>query len=92
MEEEFKCEGAILYVVFPEKSGKKWRIQAVAAKEGSFDLRKGLRSDWRGVKDGNKLVALSGIADIDFVHASGFIGGAVSKESAILMGELSIKE
>ena len=37
-----------------------------------------------------KLVALSGIKDIDFVHASGFIGGAVSKESVILMGEMSL--
>lgn len=37
-----------------------------------------------------KLVALSGIKDIDFVHASGFIGGAISKESVILMGEMSL--
>lgn len=33
-----------------------------------------------------KLVAISQIKDIDFVHASGFIGGATSKESTILMG------
>lgn len=89
---DFKCEGEILYVVFPEKGGKKWRIQAIAAREGSFELRKGLRSDWRGVKDQQKLINLSGIEDIDFVHASGFIGGAVSRESAIRMGELSMKE
>ena len=37
-----------------------------------------------------KLVELSGIKDIDFVHASGFIGGAISRESAILMGAISI--
>lgn len=36
-----------------------------------------------------KLVQLSGIEDIDFVHASGFIGGAVSLKSAIRMGEES---
>jgi uncharacterized UPF0160 family protein len=34
---------------------------------------------------------LSGIDDIDFVHASGFIGGAISLESAILMGVLSLE-
>lgn len=76
--------------MFPEKTGLKWRIQAVPAKEGSFELRKGLKSEWRGIKDMEKLVALSGIKDIDFVHASGFIGGAVSKESVILMGEMSL--
>lgn len=37
-----------------------------------------------------KLAAISGIQDIDFVHASGFIGGAVSRESTIRMGKLSL--
>lgn len=37
-----------------------------------------------------KLKALSGIEDIEFVHATGFIGGAVSKESTIKMADLSL--
>ena len=49
------------------------------AKEGSFELRKGIKNEWRGIKDMEKLIELSGIPDIDFVHANGFIGGAVSK-------------
>jgi len=53
-------------------------------------LRKGIKEEWRGIKDQEKLVKLSGIDDIDFVHASGFIGGAVSQQSAIKMAELSI--
>jgi uncharacterized UPF0160 family protein len=72
-------KGQVLYIVFPEKSGKKWRIQAVPSEEGSFGLRKGLKEDWRGIKDIPKLIELSGIKDIDFCHASGFIGGAVSR-------------
>jgi uncharacterized UPF0160 family protein len=63
----------------------------VAKKEGSFDLRLALRAAWRGVKDEPKLKELSGIADIDFVHASGFIGGAISRENAILMGVMSMQ-
>jgi uncharacterized UPF0160 family protein len=90
IEEEQKCVGSILYVIYPEKSGKKWRIQAVSKKEGSFELRKPLKSEWRGVKDTEKLKTISGIEDIDFVHANGFIGGAVSVQSAILMGLKSI--
>ena len=38
-----------------------------------------------------KLKELSKIEDIDFVHATGFIGGAISKESAILMGLRSME-
>lgn len=37
-----------------------------------------------------KLVTLSGIKDIDFVHANGFIGGANWKQSTILIGEMSL--
>jgi uncharacterized UPF0160 family protein len=92
IEEEEKCEGEILYVIFPEKSGLKWRIQAVSKKEGSFELRKGLKTEWRGIKDDEKLKNLSGLKDIDFVHANGFIGGAISQKSAILMGEKSMNE
>lgn len=44
IEEAEKCVGEILYVIFPEKSGKKWRIQAVSKKEGSFELRKPLKN------------------------------------------------
>ena len=60
------------------------------AKEGSFELRKGIKNEWRGIKDMEKLIELSGIPDIDFVHANGFIGGAVSKQSTLKMAELSI--
>jgi uncharacterized UPF0160 family protein len=38
-----------------------------------------------------KLRNLSGIDDIDFVHASGFIGGAISLESVISMGVRSLE-
>lgn len=32
-----------------------------------------------------KLINISQIKDIEFTHAAGFIGGAFSKESTILM-------
>ena len=38
----------------------------------------------------DKLKEVSGFQDIIFVHANGFIGGAESKKSVILMGELSL--
>ena len=53
-------------------------------------MRKGLKEEWRGIKDMEKLVALSGIPDIDFVHASGFIGGAGSRDNTVKMGQESL--
>jgi uncharacterized UPF0160 family protein len=78
-------------VLFPEKGGEKWRIQGVPKKEGSFELRCPLKEAWRGIKDDQKLKELSGINDITFVHATGFIGGAVSIESTLKMGEMSME-
>ena len=92
IEQELNCEGELLYVIFPDVKGNKWRIQAVAKKEGSFELRKGLKESWRGIKDEGKLKAVSGIEDIDFVHANGFIGGAVSQASAVVMGVESMSQ
>lgn len=90
LEEEEKCEGEVLYILFPEKAGNKWRIQGVPKKEGSFELRHALKESWRGVKDEAKLKELSGLDDITFVHATGFIGGAVSFESTLKMALMSM--
>jgi uncharacterized UPF0160 family protein len=51
-----------------------------------------LKTEWRGVKDEVKLKNISGLDDIDFVHASGFIGGAISQDSAVVMGVRSMEE
>lgn len=82
--------GEVLYVIFPEKTFLKYRIQAVPQKEGAFELRKGIKAEWRGIKDMEKLRALSGLEDIEFVHATGFIGGAVSLKSTIKMADMSL--
>jgi len=50
-----------LYIVFPDNTGLKWRIQAVPLKENSFELRHPLKAEWRGIKDMEKLRAVSGI-------------------------------
>jgi len=59
---------------------------------GSFDLRIGLKEAWRGIKDMNELITVSGIPDIVFVHNSGFIGGAKSYESTLKMAIESIED
>jgi uncharacterized UPF0160 family protein len=77
-----------LYVLY-EDSSKSWRIQAVAMEPGSFANRKPLPEPWRGVRD-HALSELTQVPDCIFVHASGFIGGAKSKESILKLAALAL--
>ena len=63
-----------IYVIYPDETGKNWRVQAVPVSPESFESRKALPEAWRGVRD-DELSKLSGIEGCVFVHASGFIGG-----------------
>ena len=83
LEKELGCEGSVLYVLFADEKGK-WRVQCVPESEESFESRKGLPEPWRGIRD-DALSALTGIPGCIFVHASGFIGGAQTYESALQM-------
>jgi len=89
VEVEEKIQGKILYVLFPDESGK-WRIQCVPERPDSFESRKGLPEKWRGVRD-DALSELSGIPGCIFVHASGFIGGCATYEGALKMAQMSIQ-
>ena len=81
----------ILYVLYAESgSSGKWRVQCVAESEQSFESRKALPEPWRGVRD-EALSQVSGIPGCVFVHASGFIGGALSYDSALKMAVASLE-
>lgn len=64
-----------LYILFPDETAHNWRIQAVPISIDSFESRKALPQEWRGVRD-DALSQLTGIPGCIFVHASGFIGGS----------------
>lgn len=91
IEQEKSLDGIIKFVIFQEIGGPNafWRVQGVNLKK-SFALRCGLNKEWRGINDVEKLAKISGIEDIIFCHASGFIGGAKSLNSVIKMAELSL--
>lgn len=61
-------------MLYPDETGGNWRIQAVPIAPESFESRKALPEQWRGVRD-DALSQLSGVDGCIFVHASGFIGG-----------------
>ena len=62
------------YVVYPDETAGNWRVQAVPVSPESFDSRKALPEEWRGLRD-EELSRSSGIGGGIFIHASGFIGG-----------------
>ncbi|KAH3666713.1 hypothetical protein WICMUC_005530 [Wickerhamomyces mucosus] len=80
--------GKTLYVLFADASNN-WRISTVPISGGSFENRKPLPENWRGLRD-DALSKESGVEGCVFVHAAGFIGGAKTKEAVLKLAELSL--
>ena len=84
--------GVVKFILFPDTSGSEgWRVQAVPDKLEGFSNRKSLKKEWRGISQ-QDFAVISGIEDVVFCHASGFIGGAKSYESALKMAVISLQE
>ncbi|CDO71544.1 hypothetical protein BN946_scf184911.g14 [Trametes cinnabarina] len=78
-----------IYVLYPDETANNWRIQAVPVSSESFESRKALPEQWRGVRD-DALSQLSGVDGCIFVHASGFIGGNKTKEGVLRLANLAL--
>ncbi|XBW38578.1 hypothetical protein QEN19_004166 [Hanseniaspora menglaensis] len=90
VEKERNIEGEIKFVITKESSGA-WRVITVPVKQGSFEFRVGLPTNLRGLRD-DELSSAAGIQDGIFIHASGFIGGAKSKESCLKLARMGLEE
>jgi len=92
-EDSNKDAPKVFYVLYPEtpQEGAKWRVQCVSVTRDSFESRRPLREEWRGVRD-EELSGKTGIAGCVFVHASGFIGGNATREGALDMARRSMAE
>ena len=78
----------VLFVVFPSnRGGYNW--QAVPYKLGSFDQRKSVPSEWKGL-NGVELQNITGVPTATFCHPAGFIGGAATMEDAIAIVKIAI--
>lgn len=87
LEKQLQIEGQIKYAVFRDKNV--YRVRAIPIHDESFVLRKPLLEQWRGLRD-QELCDLAGLSDCVFVHSTGFIGGAGSRESALEMARRSL--
>lgn len=89
-EEGLGESNSILYSIYTDQNGM-WRIQCVPLRAKSFENRLSLPLEWRGVRD-SELETVCGVEGATFVHASGFIGGAKTKEGILKMAELALKQ
>ncbi|XP_030565808.1 UPF0160 protein C27H6.8 [Drosophila novamexicana] len=88
LEKEYGVEGVPKLVIFNE--GANWRVAGVPVTPSSFLGRKFLPTHWRGLRD-EELCQKAGTNDLLFVHHTGFIGGAKTKEAALAMAQKSIE-
>ncbi|KAH8359791.1 hypothetical protein KR093_008884, partial [Drosophila rubida] len=88
LEKEYHVEGVPKLVIFND--GASWRVAGVPVTPSSYLGRQFLPEPWRGLRD-EELSQLTGIKDLVFVHHTGFIGGAKTKEAALAMATKSIE-
>ena len=71
-----------------------WQVpvdESGAFKAGSFTGRRQLPAEWAG-KRNEELATLTGVDDAVFCHGARFCGGAGSREGAIALARLALKE
>lgn len=80
----------ILFVVFPSNRGG-YNVYAVPKENGSFESRKLFPAKWAGLKD-EELSKISGVATATFCHTNRFICATKTKEDAIKIANIAVKE
>ncbi|ANY80510.1 hypothetical protein BB934_21650 [Microvirga ossetica] len=79
----------LLFVIYPNEDSTAWYCRTIPPEPGSFGQRLALPESWRGLQD-EEFSRAAGIEDGVFCHPSGFICGARSLESTILLAEKAI--
>lgn len=78
-----------LYVIHPASNGT-WRVRAVPARPGSFELRHPLPAEWAG-KEGEALITASGVEGATFCHKERFLAGAKTREAAEQLARIAVQ-
>lgn len=88
LEKAHNIEGQIKYCI-ALGAPNDWRLICVPLTANNFVCRKFLPEPWRGIRD-DQLGAIAECADAKFCHATGFIGGATSREGVLNMASKSL--
>ena len=91
LERIHKVDPLIKFVLYEDKVGGMWRVQAVTVEGSGFTNRLGLPEEWRGVRD-DILAEVTKIPGSRFVHAAGFIGGANTYEGVLQMAQVALQQ
>lgn len=81
---ELEC----LFVIYPSNRGG-YNVQAVPMGEDKGELRLAFPKNWRG-KNAEELQNITGIKELTFCHASGFLCAVETKEQAYEVARLAI--
>lgn len=79
----------LLFVVHPRN--KDWCVTGIRRADEGFELRADLPSAWAGLTN-DDLVAASGVEGASFCHNGRFIAAAKTREAALAMADLAVKE
>jgi uncharacterized UPF0160 family protein len=80
----------LLYAVYSSGDDSSWNVVAMRSRLDSFDSRKPLPEEWRGL-DEKDFQRVSGVADAIFCHRSGFLAAARSREGAVTLAKRAIE-
>lgn len=80
----------LLFVVHP-RDGKDWCVTGIRKADDGFELRADLPKSWAGLTNG-ELEAASGVKGATFCHNGRFIAAATSREAALEMAEIAVRE
>ena len=79
----------LLFVVHPRE--KDWCVTGIRRGDEGFELRADLPAAWAGLTNG-ALEAVCGVEGASFCHNGRFIAAARTREAALAMAELAVKE
>ena len=79
----------LLFVINPR--GKDWALGGIRKEDEGFELRADLPAAWAGLT-GADLEAASGVQGASFCHNGRFIAAATSREAAVAMAEIAVRE
>lgn len=81
----------VLLVIYPKRQDGTWSVKTVRGDVRSYKARINLPEKWAG-KSGKDLQEITGIDDAIFCHSARFIAVTKSKEGAIELARLALKE
>lgn len=80
-----------VFAVYRNDKAEQWKVEAIRKNISTTESRVLAPDAWRGRRD-EELQTITGVADAQFCHPSGFLFGATSKEGALKLATLALEQ